>query len=77
MTNEEIINCCSLMSSSRFAAQGACDMKDNQFKEYLDNACEFLENRLFPTVKVQEGEDIDVINRHQLIEEFRKAMTAE
>lgn len=36
MTNEEIINYGSMMPSVRTAAQCACDMKDKQFKGYLE-----------------------------------------
>lgn len=36
MTNEEIINYGSMMPSARSAAQCACDVKDQQFKEYLE-----------------------------------------
>lgn len=58
-----------------------CGLYD--FKEYdwlyetwLDKACEFLNERLYPTVKVLNEDLVDVIDRWELIDEFREAMGA-
>lgn len=44
---------------------------------FIDKACEFLNERLYPTVKVLNEDLVDVIDRWELIDEFRKAMMKE
>lgn len=43
---------------------------------FIDKACEFLNERLYPTVKVLNEDLVDVIDRWELIDEFRNAMCA-
>lgn len=45
-------------------------------KQELNTACDFLNDRLYPTVKVLYEDFVDVIDRWELIDEFRKVMEA-
>ena len=40
----------------------------------IKKACEYLEDTLFPTVKIEIDGDIKVVNRHEFIDMLKKVM---